>query len=40
MGIENCKTEQNVSTQPCYHFKQLEFDINSVKRWSRNERDM
>jgi len=29
MGIENCKTEEKVSTQPHYYFKQLEYDINS-----------
>ena len=29
MGIENCKTEEKVSVQPHYYFKQLEYDINS-----------
>jgi len=29
MGLENCKTEKNLSTQPSYYFKQLEYDINS-----------
>ena len=31
MGLENCKTEKILSTQPCYYFKQLEYDINSGK---------
>ena len=29
MGIENCKSEEKVSVQPHYYFKQLEYDINS-----------
>ena len=29
MGIDNCKTEEKVSVQPHYYFKQLEYDINS-----------
>ena len=29
MGLDNCKTVQNVSVKPQYYFKQLEYDINS-----------
>jgi len=29
MGIQNCRTEEKISVQPHYYFKQLEYDINS-----------
>ena len=29
MGLDNCKTIENVSVKPQYYFKQLEYDINS-----------
>ena len=31
MGLDNCKTSEEISPNPRYYFKQLEFDINSGK---------